>query len=98
MMKSESLQREKRHEKSGEIMKHEGDDIPAEVDFSHGVRGKYAGRLTRDAVYVPLESDVSAAFQTPEEVNTALRLLMKTAMAALPNRERKVSHEHGNEA
>ena len=67
------------------------DEIPLEVDFSHGVRGKYAGRVWHDAVYVPLEADVSDAFRTPEEVNSALRMLIKTATAAVPRADRKAS-------
>ena len=52
-------------------------DIPAEVDFSNGVRGKYAGRLMRKTIYVPLDEDVSRAFHTREEVNATLRKVMK---------------------
>lgn len=65
------------------------DEIPAEVDFSNGVRGKYAGRVRHETVYVPLEADVSDAFRTPEEVNSALRMLIKTAAAAVPLGTRK---------
>jgi hypothetical protein len=67
------------------------DDTPSGVDFSGGVRGKYAGRVERDAIYVPLERDVSDTFRTPEEVNTALRLLIKIAAASLPAADRKAS-------
>ena len=52
-------------------------DIPAEVDFSNGVRGKYARQLMRKTIYVPLDEDVSRAFPTREEVNAALRTVMK---------------------
>ncbi len=61
------------------------DGIPAEVDFSNGIRGKYAGRIQHDAVYMPLEADVAKTFRTPEEVNSALRMLIKTAAAAVPS-------------
>ena len=53
------------------------DDIPAEVDFSNGVRGKYAGQVLRKTIYVPLDEDVSKAFTTREQVNAALRKVMK---------------------
>ena len=53
------------------------DDIPPEVDFSNGVRGKYAGQLMRKTIYVPLDEDVSRAFHTREEVNAALRKMMR---------------------
>lgn len=66
-------------------------EIPAEVDFSNGIRGKYAGQVRHDAVYVPLEADVSNAFRTPEEVNSALRMLIKTAAAAVPSTHHKAS-------
>ena len=69
----------------------EEEDMPAEVDFSHGIRGKFAERMRRDVVYVPLAADVSKAFKTADEVNSALRLLIKTAAAVMPQSERKAS-------
>jgi hypothetical protein len=47
-----------------------------EYDFSHGVRGKYAGRFTtKDTVMVVLDPDVAAIFPDRKSVNTALRAL-----------------------
>lgn len=58
----------------------EEDELRAEYDtetlramLKNGVRGKYAGRLTRQAVLAP---DVAKAFPTDKEVNDALRSLM----------------------
>lgn len=78
---------------SDEIMKDqfEDDELPGEIDFSTGLRGKYAQRFQRDVLYVPLAADVSASFRNAEEVNAALRLLIKAADAAVLHRERKAS-------
>lgn len=44
-----------------------------EYDFSHGVRGKYAGRYARGSNVVVLEPDVAKAFPNAEAVNASLR-------------------------
>jgi hypothetical protein len=44
--------------------------------LKNGVRGKYAGRLTRRSNLTLLAPDVAAAFPTDEAVNEALRGLM----------------------
>ena len=44
--------------------------------LKNGVRGKYAGRLTRRSNLALLAPDVAAAFPTDEAVNQALRGLM----------------------
>ena len=59
-----------------------------EYDFGGGVRGKYAGRVPKDAIMVVLEPDVAAKFPTAEEVNKALRGLMRSAAKA-PRTPRK---------
>ena len=69
----------------------ERDDIPAEVDFSQGKRGKYAGRVKQNVIYIPLEEDVQQVFQTAEQVNSALRMLIKTASAATSGDWQKAS-------
>jgi len=58
------------------------DEMRPEYDFSHGVRGKYAKRFPPDAVMVLLAPDVAAAFPDSDSVNSALRLLIKTAKQA----------------
>lgn len=58
----------------------EEDELRAEYDaetlrtmLKNSVRGKYAGRLTRQATLAP---DVARAYPTDDEVNNALRRLM----------------------
>jgi hypothetical protein len=46
-----------------------------EYDFSRGVRGKYAGRFTKDTIMVVLDPDVAAIFPDAKAVNEALRAL-----------------------
>jgi hypothetical protein len=55
------------------------DEMSKEYDFSHAVRGKYAGRFPQDTIMVTLAPDVAAAFPDADAVNEALRLLLKTA-------------------
>jgi hypothetical protein len=47
-----------------------------EYDFSHGVRGKYASRFTRDTLMVVLDPDVAQVFPDSESANAALRALV----------------------
>ncbi len=51
----------------------------SEYDFSDGVRGKYAERLSGDCVMVQLDPDVAAAFPDSEAVNETLRALIPEA-------------------
>lgn len=44
--------------------------------LKNGIRGKYAGRLSRRANLALLAPDVAAAFPTDQAVNDALRTLM----------------------
>lgn len=53
----------------------QSEEILPEYDFSAGVRGKYAGRFTRDTIMVVLDPDVAEIFPDPKSVNTALRAL-----------------------
>ncbi|MEO7724212.1 MAG: hypothetical protein ABIU29_05920 [Chthoniobacterales bacterium] len=50
-------------------------DMPAEYDFSHGVRGQYAHRYAQGSNVVVLEPDVARAFPNAEAVNSSLRAL-----------------------
>jgi len=55
------------------------DDEPEEeFDFSNGVRGKYVERLKEGSNVVLLDPDVAAEFKTPQAVNRALRVYLKT--------------------
>ena len=58
------------------------DDIPAEIDFSGGVRGKHTNRFGEDKTLVLLEPDVCKTFPNAKAVNSALRLLMKAGAKA----------------
>ena len=58
------------------------DDMRPEYDFAHmtgGVRGKYARRFQEGTNLVLLAPDVASAFASDEEVNEALRMLLKLA-------------------
>jgi hypothetical protein len=44
-----------------------------EYDFSGGERGKYSERYAKGSNVVVLEPDVAAEFESPQEVNRALR-------------------------
>ena len=51
------------------------EEMLPEYDFSRGVRGKYAGRFTKETIMVVLDPDVAAIFPDRKSVNTALRAL-----------------------
>jgi len=51
------------------------EEMLPEYDFSGGVRGKYAGRFTKDTIMVVLDPDVAEIFPDPKSVNNALRAL-----------------------
>ena len=62
------------------------DELRAEYDFSQlkgGVRGKYAERYREGTNLVLLAPDVAEVFASDEEVNEALRMLMKVAKAQI---------------
>lgn len=60
------------------------DTMRSEYDMRGGVRGKYAGRLKRDVVMMPIAPDVAAAFPDADSVNEALRVLLKAAKKVAP--------------
>jgi len=49
--------------------------MPAEYDFTGGVRGKHARRYAQGTNVVVLEPDVAKAFPNAEAVNSSLRAL-----------------------
>jgi hypothetical protein len=55
------------------------DDIPPEIDFTGGVRGKHAVMYAEGTNIVRLEPDVALLFPNSEAVNAALRLLADLA-------------------
>jgi hypothetical protein len=56
-------------------VKSAGKEMPAEYDFSSGVRSKYFRRYHRGANVVVLEPDVAKAFPNAGAVNDSLRAL-----------------------
>lgn len=50
-------------------------EMPAEYDFTGGVRGKHARRYAQGTNVVVLEPDVAKAFPNAEAVNSSLRAL-----------------------
>lgn len=60
------------------------DTMRREYDMTGGVRGKYAARLKRDVVMVPIAPDVAAVFPDADSVNDALRVLLKAAKKIAP--------------
>jgi hypothetical protein len=56
-------------------VREKNNEMLAEYDFSHGVRGKYARRYGRGTNVVVLEPDVAKAFPNAEAVNSSLRSL-----------------------
>ena len=59
------------------------DDMPAEIDFSGGVRGRYAGKIEPLNNLVLIEPELFKAFPSEEEVNRALRILLKAGSHAV---------------
>ena len=49
-------------------------------DYSKGVRGKYAGKISREQESVLIDKDIIEFFQTQEALNMALRHII----AAIP--------------
>ena len=55
----------------------DSDEMRAEYDFSHGVRGTHHQAYHAGTNVVFLEADVAAAFPDSASVNQALRLLVR---------------------
>jgi hypothetical protein len=55
------------------------DEMRAEYDFSHGVRGKHHAAYRAGTNVVLLDADVAKAFPDSASVNRALRLLLDLA-------------------
>jgi hypothetical protein len=61
----------------------------AEYDFTGGVRGKYAARFRAGTNIVVLDPDVAAVFESPEQVNRALRALLAAVPSHRPRRAKR---------
>jgi hypothetical protein len=55
----------------------EESDLAPDYDMKGAVRGKYAARYASATNVVLLDPDVAKAFPTSEDVNTALRELLR---------------------
>jgi hypothetical protein len=51
-------------------------EMPDEVDFTGGIRGRYSGRFGGGRNVVVLEPDVAKVFKNSTEVNEALRAVI----------------------
>ncbi len=63
------------------------DEIPPEIDFSGGVRGKHADQYASGTNVVLLDPDVAALFPDSDAVNNALRLLAELARKQIDSQE-----------
>jgi hypothetical protein len=66
----------------------DNEEMPAEVDFLKGVRGKYANAYAEGTNLVLLDPEVAAAFPDAESVNAALRIVLSAAQKSR-NAQRK---------
>jgi uncharacterized protein len=73
---------ERRKYMKGELEIRDSDDILPEYDFSNAVRGLHY--RPRTACRVTLEPDVYAAFKTSQDVNEALRELIREGRVPVP--------------
>lgn len=55
------------------------DDMPAEIDFSGGIRGKHHAKYAEGTNIVLLDPDVASLFPDAKSVNAALRALADLA-------------------
>lgn len=56
--------------------------MKSEYDFSDAVRGRYAGRIPPDAVFVSFDPDVSELLAGPGDFTTRLRSLARSRTRA----------------
>ncbi len=59
-------------------------------DYSKGVRGKYARKITEENGYVKLSPEVRKIFKTSEEVNNALKDVIKAIPKKKERKKQKV--------
>jgi hypothetical protein len=64
------------------------DDMPDEIDFSGGVRGRYAGSIEPLNNLILIEPELFETFPSAEAVNEALRLLKKASTEATASAKR----------
>jgi hypothetical protein len=59
------------------------------LDFSGGIRGKYAARFGKMKLQILLDPDVAAAFPTSDAVNETLRPIAKLINQRTPKAKRR---------
>jgi hypothetical protein len=62
-------------------------DMPPEIDFHGGERGRYAKRFSQGTNLVLLEPDVAKVFPDSDAVNAALRVVLRASSQAAPLRK-----------
>jgi hypothetical protein len=66
------------------------DEMPGEIDFRGGERGRYAKRFAEGTNLVLLAPDVAEVFPDSNSVNAALRMVLRAgARAAQPRKGRR---------
>ena len=75
----------------------EADDIPPEIDFSGGVRGRFSGRIVNGARAVVIEPELAKVFPTTEAVNQALRALAEASKGSVVKPRRRESAPVANQ-
>ena len=68
------------------VEKTDSDEMRPEYDFSGAVRGKYYERYRAGTNVVLLDADVAEIFPTSQNVNDALRVLIRAAHGKLVRR------------
>jgi hypothetical protein len=63
------------------------DEMPAEIDFRGGERGRYAKRFAQGTNLVLLAPDVAKVFPDSDAVNAALRVVLTASSHAAPARK-----------
>jgi hypothetical protein len=67
------------------------DEMRAQYELKGGTKNRFAARYAKGTNVVLIDADVFRAFPGPEEVNAALRLLMKAgAKATSPRAKRQL--------
>ncbi len=59
-------------------------EMPREIDFRGGERGRYAKRFAEGTNLVLLAPDVAAVFPDSNSVNAALRVVLRASAKAKP--------------
>lgn len=67
----------------------DNEEMPAEIDFSKGIRGKYAKSYAEGTNLVLLDPEIADAFPDAESVNAALRLVLSAAAKSRLNAQGK---------